>query len=211
MFVTVVESAAIARAQAPKRLGAVLGVSTQADGASDSPYLGPGFGGTSLAAVIFLEMDVRPNVSVGVESSLSRDITGAQSQRASGGSNSFLSQHHDSLVSGVVKLRTPATARVKLAVAGGVGIALRDTNRTGTFTSVSLQPLSQPVADSVSDIVLAFSGGLDGTFAITSRFGLLAIVRAHVLADDDRLPDGVVKRGVSSFMLRYGVGAQVRF
>jgi len=34
---------------------------------------------------------------------------------------------------------------------------------------------------------------------------------AVLLGDKDRLPDGVVRSGVSSVIVRYGVGAQVRF
>jgi hypothetical protein len=36
-------------------------------------------------------------------------------------------------------------------------------------------------------------------------------VRVHGLLDDDRLPDGVVRRGVSSLIFRFGVGAQLGY
>jgi hypothetical protein len=42
-------------------------------------------------------------------------------------------------------------------------------------------------------------------------WALAALVRGHLLRDKDRLPDGVVRRGVSSVIVGYGVGAQVRF
>jgi len=92
---------------------------TQAAGDSDRPYLGPGFGGTSVSSVIFVDTVVIPAINIGTELSLAGDIRGMQRQRVLG--------------------------------------------------------------------------------------------RGHLLRDKDRLPDGVVRRGVSSAIVRYGVGAQVGF
>src|SRR5207249_1180363 len=66
-------------------VGAALGQSHQAEGKSDSPYLGPGFGGSSLAGIGMIEVPIGPYVSVGGEASLAADISGTQNQRAAGG------------------------------------------------------------------------------------------------------------------------------
>ena len=71
--------------------------------------------------------------------------------------------------------------------------------------------MSTPVAETLSNAVLTASGGLDGVIALHKRLAMLALVRVHLLGDKDRLPDGVVQRGVSSVIVRYGVGAHVRF
>ena len=130
-------------------MGAALARSTQAAGDSDRPYLGPGFGGTSVGSVI--------------------------------------------------------------NAVGGTGVAWRQTNRTGAFRSNRPPFISTPVAETLSNAVFAASGGLDGAIALHQRLAILALVRVHLLHDKDRLPDGVVRRGVSSVIVRYGVGAQVRF
>jgi hypothetical protein len=106
--------------------------------------------------------------------------------------------------------------RLQLAAGGGAGFARRQTTRTGTFgaitfgsSSVSLVP--EPATEELSDVVVALTGGVDGVFAMNPRSGVLGIVRVHKLVDDDRVPDGVVQRGVSSWIVRYGIGAQIRF
>jgi hypothetical protein len=180
-------------------------------GASDSPYLGPGFGGTSFCSVLFVDADLRPAVTVGGEVSVAGDITGSQRERVVGGSNTLLSEHHDTVVSGMVKLKTPARGGFQMAAAGGLGLARRQTDRSGTFGPYIPPFVLTPVTETLSDTVLAVTGGLDGVLAINRRVGILALVRVHYLADNDRLPDGVVHRGVSSVILRYGIGARVRF
>jgi hypothetical protein len=203
---------AIVSAAEPKgTVGATLGFSTQPMGASDSPYLGPGFGGTSVCSVLFVDADVSPAVTVGGEISVARDITGSQRERVPEGGNTLLSEHHDTVVSGMVKLKTPATSRFQMAAGAGAGLARRQTNRSGTFGPFNPPFVLTPVTETLSDTVLAVTGGLDGVFAINRRVGILALVRVHYLADNDRLPDGVVHRGVSSVILRYGIGARVRF
>jgi hypothetical protein len=192
-------------------VGAALALSTQAAGASDSPYLGPGFGGTHLGSVVSLDVDVGRTVSAGGEFSTAGDISGSQVERVSGGSNSLLSEHHDTVASAVVKFKVPTTNRLHVAGVGGFGFARRQTERTGTFGRNFPPFATTPVTEHLSDTVLAVTGGVDGVVAIRRGLGILALLRIHVLADDDRLPDGVVHRGVSSVILRYGVGAQVRF
>ena len=205
-------SVAIVSAAEPKgAVGGTLGLSARPAGASAGPYLGPGFGGTSLGSVIFVDADLSPRISVGGEVSIAGDITGLQDERVPAGSTTLLSQHHDTVVSGVLKLKMPATNRFQISAAGGLGLARRQTNRTGTFASFSAPFVSTPVTENLSDTVLAVTGGLDGVFAINSRVGVLALVRVHYLADNDLVPDGVVHRGVSSLILRCGIGARVRF
>jgi hypothetical protein len=70
-------------------LSAAVGASTQASGASDLPYLGPPFGGTSTAVLGMVDVAIASHVTVGGEMSLASAITGMQSQRASGGTNAF--------------------------------------------------------------------------------------------------------------------------
>ena len=47
--------------------------------------------------------------------------------------------------------------------------------------------------------------------ALTPHVAFLIVGRAHFLADEDRDTSGVVRRGVSSVVLRAGVGVLVRF
>jgi len=205
-------SVAVLGAEEPQiTVGAGVGQSTQDAGHDDLPYLGPGFGGTSVASVIFVDAALTPTISVGGEVSLAGDIIGSQSQRATGGSNAFVSRHHDTVFSGVIKLRRPPPNRFQVAASGGLGLARRETNRTGTFISTTSPYVSTPGVESLSDTVFAVTGGLEVVVPIGSRLGILALVRVHYLADDDRRSDGVVHRGVSSQIFRYGVGAQVRF
>src|ERR1043165_7631841 len=80
-------------------VGATLGQSHQSEGKSDSPYLGPGFGGSSLAAIGMIDAAISSNVSVGGEVSVAGNISGTQNQRASGGTNHFVSDHRDTVFS----------------------------------------------------------------------------------------------------------------
>ena len=57
MMATVVSGTAtvpVAAADTPVVVfGSAVGASSQTEGASDRPYLGPGFGGTALSAIVF--------------------------------------------------------------------------------------------------------------------------------------------------------------
>jgi hypothetical protein len=131
----------------------------------------------------------------------------------SGGTNTFLSEHHDTLAYGVVKVKPRGWAAYRLAAVGGLGLARRRTERTGGTFQSSRPPFAvNPIAtESLSDMVLAATAGVDGVFPMTRRVGILALARLHILADKDRGPDGVVRRGVSPFFMRCGIGAQVDF
>jgi hypothetical protein len=67
------------------------------------------------------------------------------------------------------------------------------------------------VSETLEDNVVAFTGAVDAAVRVNSHLGLRALFRIYKLDDDDRLPDGVVKRCVSSVIGRYGVGGQLRF
>jgi hypothetical protein len=199
-------------AEAQVAIGAAVGPSHQRQGASDSPYLGPGFGGNSLAFVILADIDAGRAMSVGAEVSAAGSISGEQSQRVPGGNNVFRTEHRDVIGSLVAKVWTPAPARVRAAAAGGIGFAQRHTERTGTFRSTfSPSPMNSAVSEILTNTVFAASGGVDLVVGDSQRVGLLALWRIHFVWDDDRRPDGVVRRGVGSIIFRYGVGAQIRF
>ena len=59
--------------------------------------------------------------------------------------------------------------------------------------------------------MLAYSLGGDIGVRLTDRVGVIAIGRWHRLRDDDLANDGVVKRGISSTIVRFGAGATFRF
>jgi hypothetical protein len=161
--------------------------------------------------VIFVDAVVIPAISVRAELSLAGDISGMQRERVPGGDNDLVSRHHDTVVSGVVKFEAPPADPFQVNPVGGTGVAWRQTNRTGAFRSNRPPIMTTPVAETLSNAVFAASGGLDGTIALHQRLAILALARVHPLLDKDRLPDGVVRRGVSSVIVGYGVGAQVRF
>jgi hypothetical protein len=193
-------------------VGAAVGQSHQAEGKSDSPYLGPGFGGSSLAGIGMVDVPIGPHVSVGGEVSLAADISGTQNQRASGGNNHFVSDHHDTVFSGLLKIGTPSSERVRATAAAGGGIAQRHTERTGTFgTGFFPNVTTSAFHDTLTDYVWAFTAGVDVSVGLSDHVGLLGIGRFHQLKDNDLRSDGVVNRGVSSTIFRYGGGIQVRF
>jgi hypothetical protein len=203
--------AAAAPAPAQTFVGAAVGASTQGEGASDQPYLGPPFGGASGAVVAMADFAPARNVAAGGEVSLAGAITGTQSQRASGGSNTFVSEHRDTVFSGTFKVGTPFDAPVRVAFVLGAGVAERHTARTGAFNpGFGLRP-STPFTETLTDWVPAFTVGADLGASLTRHVGLLGLARVHRLKDDDRLPDGVVKRGVSSAIVRLGGGVQLKF
>src|SRR5438132_9900104 len=82
-------------ARAQTTIGVAAGASTQAAGAGDLPYLGPGFGGTSAAVIGLIDFRLAGNVTLGGEGSVATGITGDQSQRASSTTNAFVSRHSD--------------------------------------------------------------------------------------------------------------------
>ena len=201
-----------AAGQPPRvEVGAAAGASFQKEGKSDSPYLGPGFGGTAPALVIFVDASVTPRLMVGGELTWAGDITGEQSQRVPGGSNIFVSDHHDSVISGTVKFNSPRDATVHAAIVSGAGLARRHTHRAGHFFSHS-PPFEGPAfEETLTSYVPAFTGGVDTTVRLGDRAGVVIAGRLHYLLDDDRQDDGVVERGVSNFIFRVGAGLYVRF
>ena len=84
-------------------VGAAVGLSSRPAGNDDSPYLYPGFGGTGLAGIVFVDAAPTPRISVGGEISLAAAIEETQSQRAPGGFYLLESHHTDTTFLGTVK------------------------------------------------------------------------------------------------------------
>jgi hypothetical protein len=203
--------AMIRAAEPAVAVAATLGLSTQTKGDSDLPYLGPPFGGTSLGGLVFVDVDVNSRLSVGGEISLGSELKGNQQQRASGGTNILRSRHHDSIFSGTVKVTTTNAGPVHVAAVAGVGLGWRHTIREGSFRS-DLPPFSTtPVEQTLSDAVFTTTFGFDGVLAFSPRTALVWTGRFHLFSDDDRDPSGVVRRGVSSRVFRFGGGGRFRF
>jgi len=203
--------AIIRAAEPPIAVAATLGLSSQTKGDSDLPYLGPGFGGTSLGGLVFVDVDVSARISVGGEVSLGSELKGNQQQRASGGTNTLRSRHHDTIFSGTVKLTTTNAGPVQVAAVAGVGLGWRHTIREGSFRS-DLPPFTTtPVEQTLSDAVFTTTIGFDGVVALSPRTALVWTGRFYLLNDDDREPSGVVRRGVSSRVFRFGGGGRFRF
>jgi hypothetical protein len=200
-----------ARGADAQTVGGAVGVSTQAAGASDLPYLGRGFGGTALAALAAVDRDVRRHLTIGGEVSTAAAITGDQSQRTSAATNAFESRHRDTVFSATAKFPVPIGGRLRVAAAGGAGGAWRRTSREGTTASLFPPASRSPFSETLSTFVFAYTFGADVTVRLTGRLSILALGRVHKLRDDDRLDDGVVRRGVSSTVYRAGVGGQWRF
>ena len=192
-------------------IGVAAGASRQAAGASDIPYLGPPFGGTSAEVIGMIDFRLARNMTLGGEGSLATGITGNQSQRASTTTNAFTSRHSDSVFSGVLKIGTPIDGRLHAAFAVGGGAALRRTKREGTTASIFPPSARLPYSDTISDVVFAYSLGGDVDVRITPRIRILGVVRWHRLLDNDRADNGVVKRGVASTIVRAGAGVKIRF
>jgi hypothetical protein len=203
--------AIICAAEPPIAVAATVGLSSQTKGDSDLPYLGPPFGGTSLGGVFFVDVDVSARLSVGGEVSLGSELKGSQQQRASGGTNILASRHHDTIFSGTVKVTTINAGPVHVAAVAGVGLGWRHTTREGSFRS-DLPPFSTtPVEQTLSDAVFTTTLGFDGVLAVSPRTALVWAGRFHLLNDDDRDPSGVVRRGVSSRVFRFGGGGRLSF
>ena len=192
-------------------VGATVGVSSQGAGASDAPYLGPPFGGTSLTSILMLDVPAGATVSVGGEATLAASISGTQSQRVgSFTSAEFESRHRDRVFSATVKAGMPFTGRVRAAAVGGFGAARRYTSRTGTVGSFSTPGIS-PYSATLTTWVPAATGGVDVAVHVAERVAILGTGRVHYLVDDDRQEDGVVRRGISSLIARIGAGVQIGF
>ena len=200
----------VARSAAAQTVGGVVGMSHQAAGESDLPALGRGFGGTALAVVGTFDRDFRRHLTVGAEVSTAAAISGDQSQRTSTTTNAFESRHRDTVVSATAKFVVPFGGRLRVAAAGGAGAAYRRTTREGTTASLFPPASRAPFAETLSNVVFAYTVGADVTFRLAGRVSVLALGRVHKLRDDDRV-DGTVRRGVSATIYRAGVGGQWRF
>jgi hypothetical protein len=198
-------------AQAQTWAVAAVGSSTQGAGASDIPYLGPPFSGTSVSLVGGADFAIARSMTVGGEASLATAISGDQSQRTGTATNAFTSRHRDSVFSAVLKIGTPADARLHAAFVVGGGGAYRRTTREGTTASIFPPAARSPFSDVVSNVVFAYSLGGDVDVRLARRVRILVLARWHRLRDDDLLPDGVVRRGVASTVFRAGVGAKLAF
>jgi hypothetical protein len=211
VFGTLIAVFAARGAAAQIFVGGAVGISHQAAGASDLPYLGRGFGGTALGALATIDRDVRRHLSIGGEVSTAAAITGEQSQRAPGATNAFESRHRDTVFSATAKAFAPIGDRLRVAAAGGAGAAWRRTAREGTTASLFPPASRSPFSETLSNFVFAYTFGADVTFRLAGRMSILALGRIHKLRDDDLQDDGVVRRGVSSTVYRAAVGAQWHF
>lgn len=191
--------------------GVAVGASRQTAGESSLPSFGLPFGGTAVATLGLIDLAIGRHATIGGEASVAGGISGQQSQRTSVAANLFVSRHRDSVFSGVFKIGTPIDAPVRAAVAVGGGLAFRHTARAGTTSSLLPPGSHMPFNQTISDLVLSYSIGGDVEVRVARRVRLLAVARRYQLRDNDRQSDGVVKRGVSSTIVRYGVGAAVRF
>jgi len=198
-------------ADAQTVVGGAVGVSNQAAGASDLPYLGRGFGGTALAAVGTFDHAFKRHLMLGGEVSTAAAIAGDQSQRTAGATNAFESRHRDTVFSATAKVFAPIGNRLRVAAAGGAGTAWRRTSREGTTASLFPPASRSPFSETLSNFVFAYTVGADVTFRLAGRVSILALGRIHKLRDDDLQDDGVVRRGVSSTVYRAAVGAQWHF
>lgn len=201
-----------AAGQTPKVVvGGAVGASFQGEGESDSPYLGPGFGGTAPALIVFVDGPIASRFAVGGELTWARDISGGQSQRVPGGSNVFVSEHHDTVTSATLKFASSHDDVVHVAVMGGAGLATRHTHRAGRLFRNSPPFEGPPFEETITSFVPAFAGGIDTVVRLGNRAGIVVAGRLHYLLDDDRQDDGVVERGVSNVIFRFGAGLHVRF
>lgn len=198
-------------AGAQTSVGGVAGVSSQASGDSDLPYLGRGFGGTAVAVLATIDRDWKRHLTIGGEVSTAGAISGDQSQRTGTASNAFTSHHRDTVFSGTAKIGVSIGGRVRAAAVGGAGGAWRRTSREGTTASLFPPASRAPFSETVTNLVFAYTLGGDVTFKLTDRLAILVAGRRHQLHDKDRLDTGVVARGVSSTIYRGGLGAQWRF
>jgi hypothetical protein len=204
-------SIAVCSAEELSAAGFTVGFSSAAAGETDRPYLGPGFGGSSLGGLLFMQRGIRDRLSVGGEASVAADITGRQQQRVTGGANNLTSRHRDMVFSGVVKLSVVSVEHADVSALVGGGAAWRHTVRDGTFRSDQPPfPLSD-IQQTLSDVVFAATFGFDGAIVFDQRTALVFTGRIHTLADDDRDPGGVVRRGVASRLTRFGGGARFSF
>src|SRR4051794_30230451 len=102
-------------AAAQPRVGAAVGVSSQAAGEGALPYLGRAFGGTAIAAIATIDRDFRRYVTIGGEVSTAGAISGDQSQRTSSNTNAFVSRHRDTVFSATAKFAVPIGERLRAA------------------------------------------------------------------------------------------------
>jgi len=184
----------------------------QVEGKSDCPYLCDPFGGTTWGLTVGAGGSVRKHLGIGAELSRVGTLTGSQSLRT-GLFSSFQSEtvHRDTIGSLVLRF-SPAAADdpVSLIVLAGGGIALRQTTRTGEIVRTDGGPNS-PREDKLRDIVPAAPGVVDLPIRVGRRTAVVPFARGHYLFDSDRTDDGLVKRGVSSFIFRAGATIEVRF
>ena len=192
-------------------VGAAVGLSSRQKGDDDSSYLYPGFGGTGLAGIVFVDAALTLRISVGGEISLAAAIEETQSQRAPGGFYLLESHHTDTTFLGTIKFALLSSNRIGLNTVGGAGVARRHTERSGPLVPFTPGLTSPPKDEELSSAVFAFSGGADFVVSGGEHLDLLLLGRFYVLATNDRRPDGTVERGVSNVIVRYGAGARVRF
>jgi len=201
----------VAASQDQTAIGVTVGLSSQNPGDSDRPYLGPGFGGSAVGAIAFADRVTSRRTDVGGEASVSGDIEARQQQRTSTGANDFRTRHRDAVFSAILKYRLVGIERAYVNGAVGGGVAWRHTVRDGTGRANSPPFDVSTVHQTLSNGVFAATLGLDGVVMIGLRTGFVFSGRVHLLADRDREPDGVVRRGVASTLVRVGGGARFAF
>ena len=198
--------------------GGTVGFSSQRHGDSD-PRLAPSLEGDSWAGLLFIDRIVGSRVSVGGEMTLGGEIKGRQQQRSIDGIIDFRSRHHDTIVSGITKVKMftflplghRPDARAELAAVAGAGLAWRHTVRGGTLRRLQPPPLTADVEQQLSNVVVAGTIGFDAVFVFSPRTALVSMGRYQLLNDDDRDAVGLVRRGVASTVFRFCMGTRFAF
>jgi hypothetical protein len=175
----------------------------QGAGKSDCPYLCDPFGGAAWGLTVGAGVSISEHLAVGAELSRSDTLSGSQSIRTGFlGSVSFHTVHRDTIGSVVLRFSpTAADDPVALMFVVGGGFAFRQTTRTNASLG----------EEQLNDTVPAALGGVDMPIRVGRRIAVVPFARGHFLSDNDRTDDGVVKRGVSSFIFRAGATIEVRF
>ena len=153
-----------------------------------------------------------PRVGLAAEVTVGDLLRGRQQIHVPGGHLESQTTHQDIIVAGTAQwtLR-PIDSPINGVLVGGLGIALRQTHRTGPFRVVDGTVDGGWPGNVVSDLMPSIVGGFELPYRVyRRRVWLVPSVRLHYLFDDDATSE-YPKRGVDNVLVDLGAKVAVRF
>lgn len=195
-----------ATAQSVMALGPVVASQLRA---SRDCRLACGLPASASGASFSFDRWVTPRVGIGAELTVGAVLRGRQQIRVLGGHHESETTHQDMIFAGTAQwLVRSVDTSINGVLGGGLGIAARQTNRTGPFRAVD--GTIDAWTGSVTALTPSLVGGFDLPLRVYRYVYFVPSVRLHYLFDSDGSRQ-YPQRGVDNVLINVGGKVAIQF